>query len=309
VFIVFYNTVQESAAGVRSRTVPDDFTAMSFRTDSIGMSFEFTRFSALHTHSEEKFFNSYDLDFMPEGAYVGPMSLSLRHCEASGGGSTRLFEGYHYVGTHDGGQPLDTDNDQAPNYLEDADGDGVQDANETSLTDVDTDYDGRSDSEEVVEGTNPLNPGDKMPTRIAHLRFNSSDLKGEEGQIPLATNGVQWVSSFDGSAVQFTTAGAGLRYRCVEATGKANLTLSNGSVRLRFKPSWTSPIAGGGSGSGASEAYLLNVGDRLGNPSAGYFEFFITQNGNALYARSSSGSQTAQSSSLVLTNNPFLNGQ
>ena len=39
--------------------------------------------------------------------------------------NTQVDIGYHYVGVGANGLPLDTDGDQAPNYLEDTDGDGV----------------------------------------------------------------------------------------------------------------------------------------------------------------------------------------
>jgi len=66
--------------------------------------------------------------------------------------------GYHYVATDANGNPIDTDGDGIPDYMEDANGNGVKDTGETSFTLVDTDGDGLSDYDEIyVYGTNPNN--------------------------------------------------------------------------------------------------------------------------------------------------------
>jgi hypothetical protein len=46
-------------------------------------------------------------------------------------GSSLLDIGYHYVATDSNGKPIDTDGDSIPNYLEDANGNGVVDSGET----------------------------------------------------------------------------------------------------------------------------------------------------------------------------------
>jgi hypothetical protein len=43
--------------------------------------------------------------------------------------------GYHYVAVNANGQPLDTDNDGLPDYLEDANGNGLVDSGETNWQD------------------------------------------------------------------------------------------------------------------------------------------------------------------------------
>jgi len=177
------------------------------------------------------------------------------------------------------------------------------------MTDVDTDYDGRSDAEERAENTDPLRFSDRLGTRLAYFRFNTPDWKGEEGQLPLSASGsVSNVSSFDGNAASFTTTGAELRYRCVEGNGVANLNLTNGGVRLRFRPNWTSPVAGG-SGSGASESHLLVIGDRVNASGNGFLELNIVTNGNMMRIRSSRNGtgppNTVTWDSGVLSNSAF----
>jgi hypothetical protein len=62
------------------------------------------------------------------------------------------------------GQPVDSDSDGLPDYLEDADGDGTADTGETSWAGADTDGDGVSDYLEVIEGRNPLANGTRPDT-------------------------------------------------------------------------------------------------------------------------------------------------
>ena len=82
--------------------------------------------------------------------------------------------GLHYVAANNNGQPLDSDGDGIPDYVEDANGNGSVDANETSPSmamtdgftpdaynsvydDVDLDGDGLTGTAERFFGTNPTN--------------------------------------------------------------------------------------------------------------------------------------------------------
>ncbi|MGO8931762.1 MAG: hypothetical protein ACLQU3_33320 [Limisphaerales bacterium] len=71
-------------------------------------------------------------------------------------GSTMLDIGYHYVAVDANGNPLDTDGDGIPDYLEDTNGDGAYDSGDLSNWKVaDTDGDGVNDYVEWIQGRNP----------------------------------------------------------------------------------------------------------------------------------------------------------
>jgi hypothetical protein len=63
--------------------------------------------------------------------------------------------GFHYVAVDGNGNPIDTDGDGLPDYLEDKNGDGLS-TGESSFTNSDTDGDGLSDGVEVSLGLDPL---------------------------------------------------------------------------------------------------------------------------------------------------------
>jgi hypothetical protein len=190
-------------------------------------------------------------------------------------GDTPVDIGFHYVPLVNGA-PLDTDGDGLPDYREDLDGSGHLDGGETSPELVDTDYDGRSDAEESAAGTDPGNPDSHVPGRLGYWRFNGpSWLTGEQGQQPLAHPGTTAVASFDGTALRVHGSGAFVRYRELEAGGRANLNLRQGGVRFWFRPDWTS-----GTGPG-HWACLLAVGEH-GDTAGGWFALRISPDGRTL---------------------------
>ena len=58
--------------------------------------------------------------------------------------------GYHYMALDTSGQPQDTDKDGLADYVEDRNGNGVQDSGETSFNNADSDNDGLTDGAEVL---------------------------------------------------------------------------------------------------------------------------------------------------------------
>jgi Regulator of chromosome condensation (RCC1) repeat/Bacterial TSP3 repeat len=64
--------------------------------------------------------------------------------------------GYHYVAVDGNGNPVDTDGDGIPDYIEDANGNGSYDAGDLSnFNSADTDGDGPSDYQEYQAGSDP----------------------------------------------------------------------------------------------------------------------------------------------------------
>lgn len=69
--------------------------------------------------------------------------------------------GYHYVAVNASGQPIDTDGDGLPDYIEDKNGNGSVDTGESNWTSgyADTDGDGVNDFLELLLGRNPTGAG------------------------------------------------------------------------------------------------------------------------------------------------------
>ena len=112
---------------------------------------------------------------------------------------------------------------------------------------ADSDYDGRSDGQEIVDGTDPSNPNSVLPVRLGSWHFdNTNTWAGAAGQLPLQVTNLVGISSFDSNAVLVDSANpAILKYRDVETNGNANINLRSGSVRFWFKPDWSSANASG----------------------------------------------------------------
>ena len=65
--------------------------------------------------------------------------------------------GYHYVATDPGGNPLDTNGDGNPDYLEDANGNGLIDNGEYAWT-ADSNLEGLTPAQQQLYGANPNAP-------------------------------------------------------------------------------------------------------------------------------------------------------
>jgi hypothetical protein len=166
---------------------------------------------------------------------------------------------------------------------DDADGEGLTDSYEVLVSksdpnDPDTDYDGRSDYEELVqEGTLPLDPTSFTPVRLAYFRFNDTNWLGERGQIPLASDNLQSVDAWITKGVQLTNTAAMLKYRTVESDGKANINLRSGTVRFWFKPLWNS-----GTGPATAPGKLIEVGSRGDAQTNGWWSLFVNTTGDMM---------------------------
>lgn len=164
--------------------------------------------------------------------------------------------------------PADSDGDGIGDASEDGNGDGVRDAGESSWVDADSDYDGRSDAEERADGTDPADARSVKPVRLGLWNFdNAADpWRGDNGSVPWERDGVGWVelAPFVYGA-ELDSAGATLRYRDVEANGRANINALQGTVRMHYFPYWASPAPDCGPGTAGtgpgSTVELLSVGD------------------------------------------------
>jgi hypothetical protein len=170
--------------------------------------------------------------------------------------------------------PYDTDGEGLPDYVEDANGNGVKDANESDYTKADTDgdglndkvelkyhsdpniadtdYDGVIDSQEVADKTDPANSNSVKKYRLGYWKFdNDLDWRGEDYEpghrpMPLAAS-LNPITSWYlyGHAGHFTAADVSprddLRYREIEteATIHPNINLKRGTIRFWYKPDWT----------------------------------------------------------------------
>jgi hypothetical protein len=159
----------------------------------------------------------------------------------------------------------------------------------------DSDYDGISDCEEVSDGTDPTDPTSVLPVRLAYWSFdNTNTWIGDQGQLPLSAAYITGVSSWNTNAVEISAANAVLAYRDVEANaGHANINLQTGTIRLWFRPDWSSTDAGGVGPQ--AEARLIEIGSK--GATGGWWGLVIDMSGTNVYF----GTQT--NSALTLTTN------
>ena len=190
--------------------------------------------------------------------------------------ATRVDIGFHYPAVT-GSAWADSDQDGLPDVVEDSDGDGVVDAGETNWTNADTDGDGALDGEEVAGSTNPTDKTSWIPKRLAAWWWDGAGgtwMQGDRGQQPLVLsprpetpasgmvgNGVPVVSHTD-------LLNNPLRYPVLDSTGRPNLRLDQGSVRLWFKPNWSLPSPK------AWSAPLIDVG-KYNNAALGWWAWFM----------------------------------
>ena len=188
--------------------------------------------------------------------------------------------GFHYVALS-GLNPVDSDSDGIADQIEDKNGNGLVESNETSFTDSDTDYDGRVDGQELLDGTNPLDASSVLPSFLAAWMFHDTNFTGLQGQLTKVCTNVQSITLSSNAVLQIhTNVPAQISYRDVETNGLPNINCRNGTVRFWFKPNWSSTTAGG-SGPG-SMGRLLEVGEESTNAAYGQWVICLNTNGTEL---------------------------
>jgi hypothetical protein len=147
---------------------------------------------------------------------------------------------------------------------DDYDGDGLTNLEEArrllNPKDSDTDYDGRSDSMEIADGTDPTDASSVQPLRLAAWKFESAGFITEAGDSPSAIVDPQtnlWAATgLLGRGLNVTgkgsdasgTATSRVTYRDIEVDGRPNMNFRRGSISLWVKPSWSSGAGGTGPG-------------------------------------------------------------
>jgi Bacterial TSP3 repeat len=178
--------------------------------------------------------------------------------------STKVDIGFHYMATVSASStvPLDTDGDGLYDYIEDANGDGILNSDESSIALADSDYDylsdlverqigsnprsndtdgdGALDGDEYWNGTNPSAPGDYPPAVVESLRMNSGNFASDNALTPTYSSATA-TNSFDGLAASFSNSGQRLVYPTTVVTGgitRPTIYFQNGSVRFTYIPDW-----------------------------------------------------------------------
>jgi len=123
---------------------------------------------------------SYSFETNGFGQFYLPANSPLLNAGSTGATNVGLFHfttttnqwketnsivdiGFHYVATGTNGLPVDTDGDRLPDFIEDANGNGIRDSIETSVTIADTDGDGVNDWDEFTQGRDPIQPPPPSP--------------------------------------------------------------------------------------------------------------------------------------------------
>jgi RHS repeat-associated protein len=162
--------------------------------------------------------------------------------------------------------------------------------------DDDTDFDGRKNSDELADGTDPGDPNSVLPMKLASFRFNTTNWIGDQGQLPVGSSNIVPRLGIEGRAAGLVGTNLFqdfLAYRQVETNGNPNINLRNGTVSVWFRPSWSSTNVGGLGPSGIGEYSRLFATSRWGS-STDHFEWQTIFNplGTALVAY---GSKTTNS--------------
>ncbi len=109
----------------------------------------------------------------------------------------------------------------------------------------DTDYDGRSDMLEVyVDNTSSNNPNNVVQCRLGSWRFDTSDMIGEQGQVPISSAGASLTNSWSGTALNIGAGTSHVTYNDVLPNGWATINCRQGTLRFWFLPRWNTTTGG-----------------------------------------------------------------
>jgi len=168
----------------------------------------------------------------------------------------------------------------------DADGDALRDDDEiargTNPYDPDTDYDGRSDWQEIyIDSTDPIDAASHAATRLGHWTFETPDFVAAHGAAPVEVANIGWSSGQIGQSAEAHLPGPTmLKYRDAEPNGDANVNLRRGTIRLWIRPCWTT-VSLGGSGPGAW-VRLVEVGEWTEDGSHGDWQLALNPDGDQI---------------------------
>jgi alpha-tubulin suppressor-like RCC1 family protein len=172
----------------------------------------------------------------------------------------------------------------------DPDSDGLNNLDEwrhhTDPNKPDTDYDGRSDAQEIADGTDPADPHSVLPAALAFFGFdNPQTWEGGRGSLPVVMPVVRiglsnaWRYGVEGGAVDISDAAARLAYPYQGPGGRVTISPLEGTVRFWFKPAWSS-VANGGSGP-QEQAALVCMGLPGGGGTNGCWGVFVDASGDS----------------------------
>ncbi len=105
----------------------------------------------------------------------------------------------------------------------------------------DRDGDGRSDLDELLDGTDPENRFSAQPRVLASFGFDTDRFESGDGAMPLPGSSASREPSFDRSAAGFHRSGQVLLYPLIwnrDGVTRTNLQPLHGSIALDYSPDW-----------------------------------------------------------------------
>ena len=179
-------------------------------------------------------------------------------------GTNTVSIGFHYVATDANGNPLDTSGTGVPDYILDANGNGVYDSGDFANW--------QSPFTIFDQGTNLL--GFVPPNvRLAYWKFEGS-YTSQGGDVATVTNAMALpTNTISGQCASFSATNSGLFYN------QSVFNCSNGTVRFWFQPNWTNGHSGA-----PDSAWFFQLDNGPAN-----FEFGFEDTGNDLSLQAFNG--------------------